>query len=129
MIKGCVVGPKKRVLTLRKVSDFLSHLADNFNDDTSLKEPKIQYHELRFDYTMIGLRHLLVTLNSIMNHLSNSFLLTSQSLLTQTKRVALEKISLKFIDTSSKFGHGRFQTHAEKNAFMVSSRPIHQRYK
>lgn len=58
MIKGCVVGPKKRVLTLRK------------------------------------------------------------SLLTQTKRVALEKISLKFIDTTSKFGHGRFQTHAEKNAFM-----------
>lgn len=42
-----------------------------------------------------------------------------QSLLTQTKRVALEKIALKFIDTSSKFGHGRFQTHAEKNAFMV----------
>jgi hypothetical protein len=41
-------------------------------------------------------------------------------LITQTKRVALEKISLKFIDTSSKFGHGRFQTHAEKNAFMVS---------
>lgn len=35
--------------------------------------------------------------------------------------MALEKISLKFIDTSSKFGHGRFQTHAEKNAFMVSS--------
>lgn len=45
-----------------------------------------------------------------------------QSLLTQTKRIALEKISLKFIDTSSKFGHGRFQTHTEKNAFMVSSR-------
>ena len=47
-----------------------------------------------------------------------------KSLLTQTKRVALEKISLKFIDTSSKFGHGRFQTHAEKNAFMVSSVPF-----
>lgn len=58
MLKGCIMGPKKRVITLRK------------------------------------------------------------SLLTQTKRVALEKINLKFIDTSSKFGHGRFQTHAEKNAFM-----------
>ncbi|KAI1292039.1 60S ribosomal protein L3 [Halotydeus destructor] len=58
MVKGCVVGPKKRVITLRK------------------------------------------------------------SLITQTKRVAAEKISLKFIDTSSKFGHGRFQTHAEKIAFM-----------
>jgi len=58
MIKGCVVGPKKRVITLRK------------------------------------------------------------SLLTQTKRAAMEKISLKFIDTSSKFGHGKFQTPQEKKAFM-----------
>ena len=41
-----------------------------------------------------------------------------QSLITHTKRVALEKINLKFIDTSSKFGHGRFQTSADKAAFM-----------
>jgi hypothetical protein len=33
--------------------------------------------------------------------------------------VALEKIELKWIDTSSKFGHGRFQTAKEKNTFMV----------
>merc|ERR1712179_159884 len=58
MIKGCCIGPKKRVLTLRK------------------------------------------------------------SLLVQTKRKALEKISLKFIDTSSKFGHGRFQTPQDKASFM-----------
>jgi large subunit ribosomal protein L3e len=58
MVKGCVVGPKKRVLTLRK------------------------------------------------------------SLFRQTKRAALEKINLKFIDTSSKFGHGRFQTKEEKDRFM-----------
>jgi len=58
MVKGCIMGPKKRNITLRK------------------------------------------------------------SLITHTKRSALEKINLKFIDTSSKFGHGRFQTHAEKNAFM-----------
>eukprot|EP00126_Sphaerothecum_destruens_P002307 Sdes_comp15744_c0_seq2m4787 len=58
MLKGCIVGCKKRVVTLRK------------------------------------------------------------SLLTQTKRSALEDISLKFIDTSSKFGHGRFQTGKEKSAFM-----------
>jgi len=58
MIKGCTIGPKKRVLTLRK------------------------------------------------------------SLLTHTKKRALEKINLKFIDTTSKFGHGRFQTHAEKAAFL-----------
>ncbi|KAI9907786.1 hypothetical protein PsorP6_004762 [Peronosclerospora sorghi] len=54
MIKGQIVGTKKRVLTLRK------------------------------------------------------------SLLVHTKRSALEEINLKFIDTSSKFGHGRFQTAEEK---------------
>merc|ERR1712029_811721 len=58
LMKGCIVGSKKRVLTLRK------------------------------------------------------------SLLVQTKRWALEKINLKFIDTSSKFGHGRFQTATEKTNFM-----------
>jgi large subunit ribosomal protein L3e len=58
MIRGCCVGPKKRVITLRK------------------------------------------------------------SLLVQTSRRAQEKVSLKFIDTSSKFGHGRFQTHEEKSTFM-----------
>jgi len=65
MVKGGVVGPKKRVLTLRK------------------------------------------------------------SLLTQTKRVALEDIQLKWIDTASKFGHGRFQTKAEKDQFFgpMISRP------
>lgn len=40
-----------------------------------------------------------------------------QSLLKQTSRVALEEIKLKFIDTSSKFGHGRFQTTQEKQKF------------
>eukprot|EP00878_Enallax_costatus_P035740 GHUV01039954.1.p1 GENE.GHUV01039954.1~~GHUV01039954.1.p1 ORF type:complete len:305 (-),score=120.92 GHUV01039954.1:236-1150(-) len=37
-----------------------------------------------------------------------------RSLLAQTSRNALEEIKLKFIDTSSKFGHGRFQTYEEK---------------
>lgn len=37
-----------------------------------------------------------------------------KSLLTHTKRSALEKVTLKFIDTSSKFGNGRFQTADEK---------------
>merc|ERR1712117_311083 len=58
MIKGCCIGPKKRVLTLRK------------------------------------------------------------SLLTHTKKRALEVVNLKFIDTTSKFGHGRFQTPQEKASFM-----------
>ena len=38
--------------------------------------------------------------------------------MVHTKRVASEKIDLKFIDTSSKFGHGRFQTAEEKRNFM-----------
>lgn len=58
MLKGCVAGPKKRAITLRK------------------------------------------------------------SLIENTSRNALEEIELKFIDTSSKFGHGRFQTKEEKDKFM-----------
>lgn len=41
-----------------------------------------------------------------------------QSLLPQVSRKAMEKITLKFIDTSSKFGHGRFQHADEKRSFM-----------
>jgi len=40
-----------------------------------------------------------------------------KTLLTQTSRTSSEKIELKFIDTSSKLGHGRFQDAAEKNKF------------
>jgi len=40
-----------------------------------------------------------------------------KSLLPQVSRRANEKIELKFIDTSSKFGHGRFQTSEEKAKF------------
>jgi len=45
-----------------------------------------------------------------------------KSLVPQTSRVALEKIQLKFIDTSSKFGHGRFQTSDEKLKFFGPSK-------
>jgi len=41
-----------------------------------------------------------------------------KSLVPQTSRSAQEKIKLKFIDTSSKFGHGRFQTASEKEHFL-----------
>jgi len=58
ILKGCVVGPKKRIITLRK------------------------------------------------------------ALFEQTMRNAVEEVTLKFIDTSSKFGHGRFQTLEEKHKFM-----------
>jgi large subunit ribosomal protein L3e len=58
MLKGAVMGPRKRVITLRK------------------------------------------------------------AIVVPTTRSAVEKISLKFIDTSSKFGHGRFQTSDEKKKFL-----------
>eukprot|EP00873_Tetraselmis_striata_P028338 jgi/Tetstr1/448602/TSEL_035851.t1 len=40
-----------------------------------------------------------------------------QSVFEQTSRSATEEIKLKFIDTASKFGHGRFQTAEEKLKF------------
>lgn len=41
-----------------------------------------------------------------------------KSILAPTRRSHLEPINLKFIDTSSKYGHGRFQTIEEKNKFL-----------
>ena len=41
-----------------------------------------------------------------------------KSCVPQISRKALEKIELKSIDTTSKFGHGRFQTDAEKAKFL-----------
>lgn len=50
-----------------------------------------------------------------------------KSLLRSTKRNVTEQIELKFIDTSSKNGHGRFQTVEEKNAFLgpMKERPTY----
>merc|ERR1711934_396235 len=67
------------------------------------------YGEVLEDYIMLkgavtGVKKRLITLR--------------KSLLTQTSRVAVEKIELKFIDTASKFGHGRFQTLEEKRKMM-----------
>merc|ERR1740138_1534042 len=44
-----------------------------------------------------------------------------KSLLPQVSRKATEKIELKFIDTASKMGHGRFQTSEEKAKFFGSA--------
>jgi len=41
-----------------------------------------------------------------------------KSVIPQTKRAAVEEIQLRWIDTASKMGHGRFQTKAEKEKFM-----------
>lgn len=45
-------------------------------------------------------------------------LVLRKTLLPQTNRRAIENVSLKFIDTSSKLGHGAFQTTAEKKQFL-----------
>ncbi len=44
-------------------------------------------------------------------------LILRKSLLTRVTQAAKEKIDLKFIDTASKMGHGRFQTLEEKDKF------------
>jgi large subunit ribosomal protein L3e len=67
------------------------------------------YGEVNEDFVMlkgavVGVKKRVITLR--------------KSLVPQVKRSALEEIELKFIDTSSKFGHGRFQTAAEKQKFM-----------
>ncbi|KAF3284949.1 60S ribosomal protein L3 [Orbilia oligospora] len=41
-----------------------------------------------------------------------------KSLITHTSRKALEKVDIKWIDTSSKFGRGGFQTSEEKSKFL-----------
>merc|ERR1712087_661332 len=49
-------------------------------------------------------------------------LVLRKTLMPTTKRRFLEEVKLKFIDTSSKMGHGRFQTKKDKMAFMGPSR-------
>ena len=41
-----------------------------------------------------------------------------KTLNVNTARIATEEINLKWIDTASKFGHGRFQTKEERNKFL-----------
>jgi large subunit ribosomal protein L3e len=67
------------------------------------------YGEVNEDYIMIkgglpGCRRRVITLR--------------KTLVAQTNRSSLEEVTVKFIDTSSKFGHGRFQTADEKKKFM-----------
>jgi large subunit ribosomal protein L3e len=70
------------------------------------------YGEVNEDYVMVkggvpGVQKRVVTLR--------------KSCVKQVSRSSLEEIELKFIDTSSKFGHGRFQTLDEKVKFMGPS--------
>lgn len=71
----------------------------------------VRYGEVKEDFILIkggcvGVKKRVLTLR--------------QTLIAQTSRNATEKIALKFIDTSSKFGHGRFQTKEEKAKFLGS---------
>lgn len=66
------------------------------------------YGVVRDDYVMIK--------GHCVGHKKRSLVLR-KPLHAVTKRKLLEDIKLKFIDTSSKMGHGRFQTTAEKNRF------------
>jgi len=53
---------------------------------------------------------------------SRRVLTLRKSLFNPTSRAAIEKVQLKFIDTSSKFGHGRFQSADEKKKFMGATK-------
>ena len=69
----------------------------------------VRYGEVKNDFLIIkgsipGVRKRVITLR--------------KTLYPQVNRRATEKTELKWIDTSSKFGHGAFQTPAEKRAFM-----------
>lgn len=66
------------------------------------------YGEINEDWVMIK--------GGIVGH-KKSVVTIRKTLLPQTKRSALEEVTLKFIDTSSKMGHGRFQTKEEKDKF------------
>jgi len=50
-------------------------------------------------------------------------LVLRKSLVPQTTKNSTEQVNLKFIDTSSKLGHGRFQTTEEKKKFYFRSAP------
>ena len=68
----------------------------------------VRYGEVNNDFVMVkgsvpGVKKRVMTLR--------------KSMFTHTSRRALEKINLKWIDTSSEFGHGAFQTPAEKKQY------------
>ena len=69
----------------------------------------VRYGEVKNDFVMLkgcvpGVKKRVMTLR--------------KSMFVHTSRKALEKVDLKWIDTSSKFGHGAFQTPAEKKQYL-----------
>ena len=104
MLKGSVMGPKKRIVTMRKVSC----------------APERQH--LNFLCTDCNCYSSSLLLPPLPSFLFPRLLHCQQSLLVNFSRKNREEITLKFVDTSSKFGHGRFQTPKEKMQFMVRAR-------
>jgi len=77
----------------------------------------VHYGEVKEDYVMLkgsvqGPARRVITLRKAL-HIA-------------TSRSALEKVSLKWIDTSSQFGHGKFQTLDEKQKYMGPMKPRRQ---
>lgn len=69
----------------------------------------MRYGEVKSDFIILkgaipGVKKRIVTLR--------------KSMFVHTSRKALEKVDLKWIDTSSKFGHGAYQTQAEKKQYL-----------
>ena len=76
------------------------------------------YGEVKNDYVMIkgccvGTKKRTILLRKTMH--------------ARVKQSQVAKINLKFIDTSSKMGHGRFQTAAEKDKYYISSRRVNEK--
>lgn len=69
----------------------------------------VNYGRVREDFLLVK--------GSVPGHVKRVVTLRA-TLHEQTFRDALEEIKLKFIDTSSKLGHGRFQSQKEKDAYM-----------
>lgn len=101
----------KKIYRVGKKED----LAKSATTEHDLTEKRItplgafpHYGEINEDWVMIK--------GGIVGH-KKAVVTIRKTLLPQTKRSALEKITLKFIDTSSNYGHGRFQTKEEKDKF------------
>lgn len=69
----------------------------------------VRYGEVKNDFLLI---------KGTVPGVKKRFVALRKTMYPQVSRKALEKIDLKWIDTSSKFGHGAYQTPAEKRAYM-----------
>jgi len=74
----------------------------------------VRYGRVKEDYIMLK--------GSVMGPVKR-IITIRKGLRTQTSRAALEKVTLKWIDTSSKLGHGQFQTSEEKRKFFGPMKP------